>query len=193
MKQWFKPSDIEFLMRTFVFALLLLAILHAFKPYWSDSKAEPGKVEALVMQTGTMTADAITRRIAASEKPTMVVIFASWCGYCRTVMPVVHGLWKEGKLNAYQPFFISVDTGAYPLATYLLENGLDDMIPLPVIYDKQRGGNLPANMHAMGAGYQGGIPYIAFFGPRGALLDDINGAVERDEIEEMLTRLSPRL
>lgn len=183
----------DFLMRTIVFALLFLALLHAFKPYLSDSAAaNPREIASLARQVPMETAQGVAHRITSSQQPTVVVFYASWCTYCRQLMPALRSLWEEKKLEGYNLIFVSLDSERYPLASYLMENNLTGMIASPILYQKQDGIKLPDVMGPLGSQYKGGIPYIGFFKPGGVIADEINGLVDKEEILDSLAKLNAR-
>ncbi len=191
-KHFFKPNDGEFLMRTLVFSLMVLALLHAFKPYFSDSGATTpsrAEVEALAGKATLITADDVVARIRESDKPTMLVLYASWCPYCRAMMPDIQALWEEKKFDGAHVLMVSVDKSATELAEYLLAHGYSQMVGAPVILKSNRDRLLSDALKPLYATYEGGIPYIGFFAADGSMIDQINGQVPKRDLEAALVNL----
>lgn len=187
---FFQPSDIEFLMRALVISLLIMALLHSFKPYLGDSvAADRAAVEDLARQSRFMTPGEVTGYLKQSARPTMLVVYASWCQYCKMVMPSLRDLWSEGTLPGDQMLVVSLDTQLNPLAEYLLANRLDPMIGVPVILKANETSALRKALRPLGSSFTGGIPYIGFFDKGGQLLDEVHGAVDKNELERALVKL----
>jgi len=186
----FKKTDIDFIMRSFVYALLILALLNAFQPYMADSKAEMtnAQVESLTRQTKSITAEEVTTYLETSGRPTMVVIYASWCGYCKKVMPGIYSLWKDRKINGDQMLLISRDSSAFSLSKYILSSGFGSMMGSPVILKTSKT-SLSLALRPFGSSFDGGIPYIGFFAPGGQMSSEIMGYAPTNEIEEALVYL----
>jgi thiol-disulfide isomerase/thioredoxin len=190
LHRFFKPSDIEFTMYTFVFSLMTLALLFTFSPYFSNSKAAtPAEIESLARQTKIVSADEVAAQLAPSVRPKMLVVYASWCSYCKRLMPGVHALWKEKKIPNDQLITVSLDEQLYPLAEYLLNNNFQKMIAVPVALRLDRQYTLSSALQPLGSTYKGSIPYIGFFGRDGKMKAEIHGAVRKRDIERALVNL----
>ncbi len=189
--KFFKPTDIEFLMRVIVFSLMLLALLHAFKPYLTDSTAAVSRAEMedLARQANVMTPEEVVSYLKQSTRPTMLVVYASWCQYCKRLMPSVYELWSEGKIPGDQMLVVSLDENVTDLATYILENHFNKMLGVPITIKMDNKSALRTALKPLRASFSGGIPYIGFFGKGGRVLDEIRGAVEKNEIEAALVNL----
>lgn len=188
---FFKPSDIEFLMRAVVFSLMVMALLHAFTPYISDSKAAVSRaeVEDLARQTRLMTPEEVITYLQQSTRPTMVVVYASWCRYCKELMPHIQELWSEGKIPGDQMLLISLDEHLDKLSTYLLENRFKEMLGVPIVINSPDKSDLAKALKPLGSSFTGGIPYIGFFGANAKVLEEIHGAVGKSELEAALVHL----
>lgn len=183
-------ADIEFLVRTFVFSLMVLAFLHAFSPYISDSKAATrAEVEELARQTRLITPEEVVLHLRQAQRPTMLVVYASWCQYCKRLMPSVAELWAAGKMPGDQMLLISLDQQFYPLAEYLLNNHFQRMLGTPVIVQQAHKAALGEALQPLGAHFTGGIPYIAFFDASGHLREEIHGLVDKSTLENALENI----
>jgi len=186
----FKKTDIDFLMRTIVYALILVAILHAFKPYLSDSKAglTSENVEELARQTKSMTPEDVASYLQNSQRPTMLVVYASWCGYCKKLMPHIYSLWQDRKINGDQMLVVSRDSSLISLSKYLLTSDMTRMLGNPIVM-KAGSTSFGAALHPLGSGYDGGIHYIGIFAPGGRLKYEIMGYTSIRELENALEHL----
>jgi len=184
-------KDIDFLMRTLVYSLMILALLHAFKPYYGDTAAAPTSKEIaeLSRKTTLIAPREVGDHLITSTRPTMLVLYASWCGYCKEVMPHIYELWKEGKINGDQMMVLSLDTQTNLLSDYLLTNNFNSMLGVPLMMKTGTGKTLRAVLRPTGSSHEGGIPYIGFFAPGGKLLQELPGVVQKHEIEAMLVLL----
>ena len=178
-------------MRVVVFSLMVMALLHAFTPYLSDSKAAVSRVEIedLARQTQMMTPDEVVLQLKQASRPTMLVVYASWCHYCRQLMPSIYQLWNEKKIAGDQMLLVSLDEQFNELATYLLENRFNRMLGVPIMIKADNKSALRIALNPLGASFSGGIPYIGFFGKGGQMIDEIHGAVEKNDIEDALVNL----
>lgn len=186
----FKKTDIDFLMRTLIYALLFLAIIHAFRPYLSDSEAQltPQNVEELARQTKSMAPEDVASYLQTSARPTMLVVYASWCAYCKKMMPQIYSLWQDRKINGDQMLVVSRDSSVYSLSKYLLSSDLNKMLGTPIIL-KNGAASLTAALRPLGSGFDGGIPYIGFFDAGGKLEDEIMGYTSKSDVEASLRYL----
>lgn len=185
-----KPNDVDFLMRTIVFALMLLAIMHAFKPYYTESDAATRQdVEQLVTQSRLIRPAQIRDYLANAQQPTMLVIYASWCPYCKQTLPAIYNLWRAGKIDSKQLLMVSVDSQATQLAAYLLDEGYTKMVGTPVMLKQNSKDEMSAILQGLGSRYAGGIPYIGFYGPDGQMRDELMGQSSAEEIESTLGAL----
>ena len=190
--KYFKSKDIEFLMRTIVFSLLALALLHSFAPYFSDSVAgEPtrAEIENLAEKTTLITPDGVSRRLSSAKRPTMLVVYASWCSYCRGMMPVVHALWQEGKIDASQLMLLSVDKEVTTLSKYLLTSHLADMIAAPIMLKSDPDALLSDALRQNYSGFKGSIPYIGIFDADGIMIDEVMGDAPKRQVEQLIQQL----
>ena len=177
-------------MRAVVCALLVMALLHAFKPYYSDAPAaDQTAIDALALKATTLSAQEVVQKITNSKQPTMLVVYASWCSYCRKAMPHIYELWQEKKLDHAQLLLVSVDSNLGTLAEYLLASGLDGMIAAPLVLEQNNSMLLSSVLQPMGARYSGGIPYIGFFTADGTYVSDILGAGSKERIADALVEL----
>lgn len=173
--------DFQFLFNAIVYGLLALAILQAYGPYFfPDPKAEdikafnrkiipihPAEIPPLLQRT--------------DGKPTMLVIYASWCTWCRKTMPEIVALVRKHRLDYLSPLFISVDERSDQLASYLVHQDYAGGFT-PYRVQSALADGLPHALQRMGSQFEGGIPYIAFFDAQGKPVAEFLGMVDKDTL-----------
>lgn len=191
LKRFFKPGDTQFMFRAIIISLLVMAILHAYTPYITDTKAAVSReqVEAYAAQAKFIEPEAVSGFLKQSEKPSMVFIYASWCTYCRSMMPIIHELWQRGDIDGSRLLLLSLDTSATDLSNYLLENRYAEMAGVPLMVRARQKDALKATLAGFGSGFTGGIPYTGIFAPGGMLRREVQGAVSKDSVIDQLQYL----
>lgn len=118
-------------------------------------------------------------------KKTLMVIYTSWCGYCKTLIPNIFSLKKEGKLENTNLVFISIDKDKFELAKYLLEHDYDKFFT-PYIVEKDAPDALENLILSKGHYYDGGIPYTIIFNDEGKILSTTRGTMDKEQLFKKL-------
>lgn len=142
--------------------------------YVSDSEIREftGKIIPLPV---AKIADAIE---SADGKPTLMVIYASWCGYCKFLLPGISTLKKEGKLEGVHLYLISTDEDETDLARYLLSHDYDKVFT-PQILRRTGEQRLTDLLISKGSNFNGAIPYSIIFNGKGKLVAEFPGLVNK--------------
>lgn len=116
-------------------------------------------------------------------KPTFMVIYSSWCGYCKILMPHIINLKKEGKLENINLIFISIDKDKMKLAEYLLSHDYDKFFT-PYIVEKNVPDALENMITSKGHYYDGVVPYTVIFNDEGKIISAIRGRMNKKHFLE---------
>lgn len=134
-------------------ALLVLGCLTALPPE-----------AAALEKTYTVPPGKIVEYINRQPGKRLVLIYASWCPYCRQIMPAVMDLARVRKSSVIA---ISIDRDRDSLIEYL--NNFDD-VPFHALIAKETSkGELVRNLNAIGIQPGKGIPFIAVLDEKGAV------------------------
>ncbi len=128
----------------------------------------------------------IARKIETSDgKPTLMVIYASWCAYCKLLLPKIAALKNEGDLNNIHLLFISLDEDKRKLSTYILQRNYDRIYD-PYMLENNSVKGLDNFMITKGSSYNGSIPYTVIFDSKGKLVSTLHGTVDKPSLREFI-------
>jgi thiol-disulfide isomerase/thioredoxin len=213
-------KDASFILKTIIAALAIMAVLHALpsSEHHAQMGAEPeidGSVPPIQpeMTPGEMTLnepdrtvspETVTERlnsIRASDvrpllkdpggKPTMLFVYASWCGYCKRLMPNVVSRLRNKEMDHLNVVFVSIDTNLQSLAQYLANAGYGQDFT-PYVVKRNPANKLRDALKATGSGYIGNIPYLAFYDNQGKLLTEMSGIPRAGELFVTINELRPK-
>jgi len=178
-----KPDSVKFVIYAVVWALLILALMHAYQPVIAPDPREP-EMQALMQNTVTLPPEELRQRFATSEKPTFLFVYASWCGYCQQVLPHLLKLQDTGALAHVNPLFLSLDGDKRKLAKYLVHTEYADRFT-PYIIPEWSGYAVKESLANLGGGFTGAIPYIALF-DKEKLVAEISGMPTGPDLQNLL-------
>lgn len=163
-----KKRDIWFVMNALAAALLVMAVLHTIEPYIQPPDPLKPKIMEYAATIEVVKPDHMPALLAsANGKPTLLVVYASWCPTCRWKTPDVVALLQEGRLDHVNTVFLSFDKGPMKLATYLVHNNFYRDIH-PYIYQNFfADADLLNILKNRGSRFQGGIPFMEVYSPAG--------------------------
>lgn len=121
-------------------------------------------------------------RIQANQKPLLLLIYASWCPYCKKQMEALRTL--QAKRSDVDILAISIDEKPQALDQYLASQ---PPLPFehPLYVDKKSIRQLIASY---GGTFGGGIPYMGIF-VDGKMEASIGGYTSLEELESILSEL----
>jgi len=123
-------------------------------------------------QIKDITAKQVADNISASgNKTTLMVFYASWCGYCKRLLPKISELKKKGKIEAVNLLLISVDKERGDASRYILEHNYDKFFTPYIISDKEEDA-IKSFIQNKGGHYTRAIPYSLIFDGNGNLLEE---------------------
>jgi thiol-disulfide isomerase/thioredoxin len=167
--------DIKFVINTFVCGLLFIALLQAFGPYLGNPDAKRQQVIDTQAQIRAVSPADLPKLLARQDKkPVMLVMYASWCPYCRRLMPGLFDMIKAHELDNVVPVFISVDERRDFLAMYIVHAGYMGLYTPYIAPESLLKPLLQAGSH-----YQEHIPYVGFFDGEGKSVAEFNGMVDK--------------
>jgi thiol-disulfide isomerase/thioredoxin len=190
-----KPNkkDASFILKAIIASLVIMAILHALPSSQTQdhtvsqpqlvSDAEVPVIEhAQIVSPETVTerlnsiraSDVLPLLKDANGRPTMLFVYASWCGYCKRLMPNVVSKLRSNQLEHMNVVFLSVDTKLTALAQYLASAGYADAFT-PYVVKRNPANKLRDALQSTGSNYAGQIPYLAFYDTQGKLVSEIQG------------------
>lgn len=173
-----------FLFKATAFILLFGAFMHAIAPLVDPNRDRITEVTRSIVPVN---AKEVAMRLADEKgRPTLLFIYASWCGYCKHVMPEIMGLKKEKKLEKVNTVFLSLDEKRRMLGQYLFTQDYQGLFT-PYVLLPQAGVSLVHALRAREGSFNGAIPYTAVFDAGGALLSEDNGVIDRERLLDMLS------
>lgn len=126
-----------------------------------------------------ISADEIKAQLEKKDgKATLMLIYASWCSYCKKLIPDILSLKKEGKIDNFLLLFLSVDRDREELAKYLLQHDYDKLLT-PYILEKDGNYALENMIMKKGHLYSGGLPYTVIFDDDGNVSSAIRGLISK--------------
>ncbi|MFO0388884.1 MAG: TlpA family protein disulfide reductase [Alphaproteobacteria bacterium] len=179
-----KQKDIWFVINAFAVGLIVLAVMHSIKPYLEP----PDPLKPQIMDYATaikvMEADAIPPLLKSKNgKPTLMVVYASWCPACRMKMPDIISLMREGKLAHVNMLFLSRDSSLMKLSEYLVHAGfykdMDAYIAQSTALNP-----LDSALSELGSGYKGTVPFMELYDASGKAVRQIPHNSSKDAILE---------
>lgn len=137
-------------------------------------------------QIKIISASQIVKNIETTDaKPTLMVMYASWCGYCKKLLPNIAKLKNEGKISGVNLLLLSIDKDIIKFSTYFLQRNYDKVFT-PYIMDDDEEGKLKSIIVSKGGSYSTSIPYSVIFDSKGILIEEIHGAVSKKRLLEKL-------
>jgi thiol-disulfide isomerase/thioredoxin len=182
-----KPDSVKFIIHAVVWSLLALALLNSFAPVIAPDEREP-EVRAVIKSIIVVPPETLAQRFATSEKPTLLFVYASWCPYCRQVLPYLLHLQDTGALAQVNPLFLSLDGDKRPLAIYIVHAEYAGRYT-PYIISQWQGDAVKQSLQQLGSNYRGAIPYIALF-DKEKLIGEISGMPGETQLQNLLQRRS---
>ncbi|NBO18083.1 MAG: hypothetical protein EBV03_02445 [Proteobacteria bacterium] len=178
-------KDWAFVLNAFGISLLILALIVTFAPYADVNNPRIEEIRAVERSLVTVVPDKVPQMLVEKaqeyDRPVMLVLYASWCGYCAKLMPMLLDMVKAGELDAVKPVFLSMDSQPRMFSKYLVKTQYYQYFP-PVMLREVLYNNLPAALAATGSSFEGAIPYIGFFDKRGKMIAERAGMMDKQTL-----------
>ncbi len=140
------------------------------------------EASGFIQHIKNISAEEINSKIeGATGKPTIMVIHASWCGYCKKLLRNIATLKKEGSVDNAEILLISVDEDKMKLSKYLLQYNYDKVFT-PYVMDSTEETKLKSMIINKGGAYSKSIPYSVIFNKNGKLAEEVRGVMSRESI-----------
>jgi thiol-disulfide isomerase/thioredoxin len=177
-----KNRDVNFLLNAVILTLIIMAVLHTIAPMVSPPDTKGPQVDAFTKELVPVRPMEMEKKLHNAEgKPSMLIVYASWCGYCRKLVPEVVSLIKDKKIDGKQVFLLSVDKEPADLSNYIVRNEYSGVFT-PYIIQEGTSHELAGVLSVTGGSYKGGIPYIGFFNSDGKLVAETTGMVDKERL-----------
>ena len=178
--------DVGFVIKAGVIALLVLAVMHVINPILNPPReVSMEQITEVAQSIVSLRANETIPLLQNAEgKHTLMVIYASWCPYCKILMPNIMELIRDKKLDHVNQVFFSLDSDYRALATYLLSNHYEGMFT-PYIVKGSAVNSLEKALSGTGSAYNSGLPYVAVFDASGRMVDESMGIVTQRRLIEM--------
>ncbi len=175
-------------MRLMAGIIVLIAVLElagVFMPE-TDIKADPALVSKFVNDIQPLrSADVIPLIKPANSKPTFFYIYASWCPYCRKLMPKVVEIIIDGTLKDFNVVMLSSDNDFFRLGNYLVAGNYAGKFT-PYLLKRSNVQPLDKLLGQMGSSFDGRIPYAAVFDANGKLVSETLGTEHWTDITQAI-------
>lgn len=177
------------LKRLAVTIVLLMAFLYLVDPWLRDMDVQSHlystEAQAYSETIKDMPAGQLSQLVEQQGKPSLVLLYASWCGYCQHQIPILMDLSKRYG-NQISFFYVSIDKSKTALSDYLL-NGKHDFTAYHM--PSAEFGAYQAFFGQYGGNFEGGIPYMAAFNAKGEMVLEMPGMVAKEGLSEALDAL----
>lgn len=183
-----KKSKSGLVFNILAYGFLAVALFVAFKPYMdfnNPNLAEIKKVEAATM---VVSPGSIPVMLQGKDKPVMLVLYASWCPICNSVMPLLENAMRDESLYNIYPLFISLDEQPRLFAKYIHSHGYQQLF-VPMRADEGLTGSVAGALAKTGSRYNGAIPYVGFFDKNGKVIVDFSGDFDKEFLRKTIANL----
>ena len=158
--------------------LTAAALWQAFTP----PTPEQVKIREVTQRIIAVRAADVPAMLRSKEgRPTILVIYASWCPYCRELMNPLMELVDNGTFARFDVQFLSEDNSFSELAAYLVKQGYETRF-VPYFAKKSGVNDLKDVMKTTGSNFRRTIPYVGFFDKNGKMVAEFTGVVDKERL-----------
>ena len=127
----------------------------------------------------------------AGMKPTFLLIYASWCPYCKQQFPELGAL-AEALHSQVNFITLSADKNPKALAKFL-GSRTDNGSYQTYIYGSRDTRLLADTLNRLDADFTGPIPYMALFDGKGKLLAQFGGLTKKEQLKAAIEEKALRI
>lgn len=179
----------DFVLNVTIITLVVMAVLHAIQPIITPPDPRMPEVGSYEKELISIHPADVDHKIQKNG-PSIMLVYTSWCGYCRMLVPELVKLINEKKLDGMQKLFISLDKNRSDLSKYLVLNGYKDVFEPYVIMEGTSSGLVQFSAEK-GGNYKGQIPYIGVFDKSGKLVAESLGMTNYKQLLDMINKAMP--
>ncbi len=129
-----------------------------------------------------LSAPMLHKWIQESDRPALFMIFASWCPYCKQLIPDLIALQAE-EPEKFRLAAMTIDHERQAIDTYLASQ---PALAFPVyFFEPEYYTEIGKFLHSFGMRYTGGVPYMVLFS-NGKPVREFNGAIDKETLRAML-------
>lgn len=155
-------------------------------PVQSVSSTPIGEANATSPVYSEVTLATLKEIVAKSGKPTLIMVYASWCPYCQKQWPIFQSL-KASYKDKAQIMELSIDQDTSKLAAFLSDGVHTSKHSLHLATEDHDA--LGTWLSESGGNYSGGIPYLVLFDKKGTFARDFLGMREEKVLSAALDSL----
>ncbi len=184
--------DINFLLNVVIISLIFMAVLHSIQPLVTPPDQRLPQVGPFTKELLPLSPAEVFTKTQMKDKPSVVMVYASWCGYCRKLLPEMVELMHEKKLDGVNLTILSIDQEPADLSKYLVLNDYKGVFP-PYILNGGSSAELRGALSITGSKFVGYIPYIGFFNKDGKLVAETFGMVDKGRLLAEIQKIDPSI
>jgi thiol-disulfide isomerase/thioredoxin len=188
-KQKKKMHWFDFLLNVTIVTLVVMASLHAIQPIITPPDPRIPEANRYVDKLIEIHPAELDSKIR-EDGPSIMLVYASWCGYCRVIVPELVKLINEKKLEGMQTLFVSLDQNKEDLSKYLVLGGYKDVFDPYMVLEGTSTGLVKLSAEK-GGNYKGQIPYVGVFDKKGNLVAESLGMTNHKRLLDMVNKAMP--
>jgi thiol-disulfide isomerase/thioredoxin len=184
-----KTHWLDFVLNVTIITLIVMAVLHTIQPMITPPDPRMGEVEGYRSELIPLHPADLDKKLQ-SGKPSIMLVYTSWCGYCRMLIPELMKLNAEKKLDGMQKLFVSLDTDSNELSKYIVLNGYKGSFDPYVVMQGTSSGLVQLSADK-GGNFKGQIPYVGVFDKEGKLVAESLGMTNYNRLLDMVNKAAP--
>lgn len=138
-------------------------------------------IQQFAEQLPIISAEKFEKELKESGKPTLLIIYTSWCPYCNKLMTDATSLKNEGKINWINLLPLSVDSQKTMLSRYVLQRRYEKLFT-PYIMDDSAKYFLKSIATSKGWDFSRAIPYSIIFDRNGNAVESFYGTINKESL-----------
>lgn len=180
-------KDIRFILNAIGFSLLFMAVMITIAPRLERPEPASPEIDRFRERILVIGADELPLMLRSQDnKPTLLVVYASWCPTCKKLMPMLTDALRGDKLDdKVRTVFLSMDYNTAPLSKYLIHRNYQSLFT-PYMLRPDHVEKLPAVLAPTGSTYNKMIPYTGIFNAQGKLVREEFGIFGKRQLMEMI-------
>lgn len=184
-KPWDK--DLRFVVKAGAVALALTgALLLFFQKAVPETPLEK-RVNAISTRSFALPPEEVVA-LATQKSRSLVVIYASWCGHCRRLIPALIELDDDDTLLGTSPIMLSLDRKPRDWLRYLAQFDRFPFIPYRLTYGDND--KLVKQLNEAGSRYNSTIPHLSLF-EDGKLIAEMRSFTHKDALKQFIQTEAP--